>query len=352
MRYLLCVLCVGCATSSQLLARGDLDGAAAQLARERPLKFTDEVELAEGVLNQLELEWRSGLRAVPPELAALDAGALFVIKPELRPASRWTAGERLRAGFTRLGPDTFIELEARSLGSTDGGTVSTHASFVEAGLLTPPQRPRLVTEAKYSPLEQWLLGAGLLTGIIPAVAVVAPPGSNVAGKALDAAMSNERVLTATSKAEQERWEAELKVWSAQPGTARLLELQEQFTAESLRLARPAEVSGVFGSARLSYHAEPNVIHELRALFTKVHASALAPSLEVFVSLSLELPQALPLAEVVTRPVQRLRFRCADPNPRPYDDMRAEYEASRSLDPNSPKAPRPDRTVHCVASLAP
>lgn len=336
----------GCATSRDLLARGDVAGATAAFAREERKTLAEKAAFLEEALSHLELRWGADL--VPA--TSLDGGPFaFTTSPG------WTIPDAGVAGGALLLPGRVrLEQWSSTATGTDGGAVELHAPVV--GVLTspPPRAPTTVSVPKYSALEQWLLGAGIVTGIIPSVgAVIGMVGPERAGAfiggAFEAATSNERVETKASAQARAAWLEALKQWSETPDVQRALALE----AQGLGLVRAGEqVAAIETPVAFTYRAEVTWWHGLRAGFHEGKAEALADWLHLQATLRVEFEPPELLPEVLTPRVTGLKFRCRDPNPRPYEVLAREYEEALAAHfdqgRRGPAPMAPDRVIRCVA----
>lgn len=335
----------GCVTSRELLARGDLGGASAAFAREEKT-LAQKADFLERALAHLDLRFGAELGPAV-ELQALDGGAFVLMTAPgwLVPDAGASGGavwvaERLR----------FEQWSPRAT-DVDGGVIELRSPIV--GVLTPraPKVPDVVSAPKYSALEQWLIGAGFVTGVIPAVgAMLGLNGPERAGAflgaAFEAATSNERLETEASKRARAFWLDALRIWSEMPTVKRALALE----ARGLGLAsRRDEVSSVRTLVKLSYRGEVTWWHGLRAGFSEPRAAALADSLELLATVDLELPAPAPVPELAWRPLEKLHFRCRDPNPRPYEDLVREREREVEDGQRPSASPDPDVVIRCVAT---
>lgn len=337
---------VGCATSRDLLARGDVAGATAAFASEERKTLAEQAAFLEQALSLLELRWGADLVAA----GSLDGGLFaFTMAPS------WTVPDAGIDGGALLLPGRVRLEQWNSTGTgTDGGSVELHAPVV--GVLTspPPSAPATVLVPKYSALEQWLLGAGIVTGIIPSVGAVIGLGGHERGGAFisgvfEAATSNERVETKASAQARAAWLEALKQWSETPDVKRALAIE----AQGLGLVRAGEqVAAIETPVAFTYRAEVTWWHGLRAGFHEPQAAALADSLHVQATLQVEFEPPALLPDVLTPPVTGLRFRCRDPNPRPYEALAREYDealgAYQDQGRRGPAPVAPDRVIRCVA----
>ena len=343
---LVLVLLGGCATSRELLARGDVAGATAAFAREDRKTLAEEAAFLEEALSHLELQWGADLVAVE----GLDGAAFaFTTQPG------WTIADAgVDGGALILAGRVRLEQWSSTGTGTDGGAVDLHAPVV--GVLTspPPSRPATVSVPKYGALEQWLLGAGIVTGIIPSIGVVLGMGGPeragaFIGGAFEAATSNERVETKASERARAAWLEALKQWSETPEVARGLALE----AQGVGLVRSgAEVAAIETPIAFTYRAEVTWWHGLRAGFSEPKAEALADSVSLFATLRVEFEPPAVLPNVLTPPLTGLRFRCRDPNPRTYEVLAREYDEALAAyweaGRRGPAPVAPKRVIRCVA----